>query len=84
MLQFPVRDCKQFYIKLCHLEYILHRRQFMQFFEYYREKVGKNDENQIEQNNNENNQQDMNNSGFLDQQGRPNDNQKDRLMQDTY
>ena len=78
VLQFPVRDCKQFYIKLCHLEYILHRRQFMKFFDYYREKIGKaKSEDNYEE---EEEEQDQNNSGFLDQQGRPNDSQQDKLM----
>ena len=32
------RDTKEFYIALCHLEYILLRRKMMDFFEYYRSK----------------------------------------------
>ena len=32
---FPAVDSKSFYIKLCHLEYILIKDKFLKFFEYY-------------------------------------------------
>lgn len=32
---FPSVDSKNFYIKLCHLEYILIKDKFLKFFEYY-------------------------------------------------
>ena len=42
---FHFRDMKQFYIKLCHLEYILLRNYMKHFFEYYRNKKNGNIEN---------------------------------------
>ena len=35
---FHFRDTKEFYIALCHLEYILLRNKMIDFFEYYRNK----------------------------------------------
>ena len=32
----PFNDTRKFYISLCHLEYILHRRQLKEFFEWYK------------------------------------------------
>jgi len=35
-LLFPFTDTRKLYLSLCHLEYILHRRQMMEFYEYYK------------------------------------------------
>jgi len=35
-LLFPFTDTRKLYLYLCHLEYILHRRQMMEFYEYYK------------------------------------------------
>ena len=38
---FHFRDSREFYIRLCHLEYILLRNKMMDFFKYYKIKVNK-------------------------------------------
>ena len=62
---FHFRDMKQFYLALCHLEYILLRNNMKNFFEYYKNKKNGNilnndsmlfgDENDTEKLNNEKN-----------------------------